>query len=435
MSKITNVKAREIFDSRGNPTIEVDVILSDGTMGRAAIPSGASTGEREAVELRDGDKKRLQGKGVLKAVDNVNKMIAPKIIGMDAQDQVLIDKTMIALDGTPNKEKLGANAILGVSLAAAKAAANFLKIPLYRYIGGTNAKLLPVPMANVLNGGKHADNTVDLQEFMLMPIGARSLKEALVYLAESFHTLKSILKSKGYNTSVGDEGGFAPNLKSNEEPLELLVEAIEKAGFKPGVDISIALDPAASELWSEAAKDGKKGYKFWKSTKEIYSSEKMVEFYVDLVNKYPIVSLEDGLGENDWDGWKLLTDKLGKKIQIVGDDIFVTNPSIFKKGIEKGIANSILIKLNQIGTLTETLDAVEMAKQANYTAVVSHRSGETEDSTIADLVVALNTGQIKTGSMSRTDRIAKYNQLIRIEEELGDTALFPGKDVFYNLKK
>jgi enolase len=435
MSTIIDIQAREIFDSRGNPTIEVDVILEDGTMGRAAVPSGASTGEREAVELRDGDKKRLGGKGVLKAVENVNETIAEEIVGMDVLNQVEIDTTLIELDGTPNKEKLGANAILGVSLAVAKAAANYLGLPLYRYIGGTNAKVMPIPMANVLNGGKHADNTVDLQEFMIMPVGAPSFKDAIVYLAETFHALKSILKEKGYSTAVGDEGGFAPNLKSNEEPLELLVKAIEKAGYKPGKDIYIALDPAASELWSEAEKDGKKGYKFWKSTGQILTSEQMVEFYEKLVSAYPIISLEDGLGENDWEGWKILTERLGKKIQLVGDDIFVTNPKILKEGIQKGIANSILIKLNQIGTLTETIDAVEMAKQANYTAVVSHRSGETEDTTIADFVVALNTGQIKTGSMSRTDRIAKYNQLLRIEEELGDNAKFPGLSAFYNIYK
>ncbi len=435
MSTIIDIQAREIFDSRGNPTVEVDVILEDGTMGRAAVPSGASTGEREAVELRDGDKKRLLGKGVLKAVENVNETIAEEVVGMDALNQVEIDKTMIELDGTENKEKLGANAILGVSLAVAKAASNYLGLPLYRYIGGTNSKIMPIPMANVLNGGKHADNTVDLQEFMIMPVGAPSFKEALVYLAETFHALKSILKSKGYSTAVGDEGGFAPDLKSNEEPLELLVEAIEKAGYKAGKDIYIALDPASSELWSEAEKDGKKGYKFWKSTKQILSSEQMVEFFEKLVNSYPIISIEDGLGENDWEGWKLLTDKLGKKIQLVGDDIFVTNPKILEEGIKKGIANSILIKLNQIGTLTETIDAVEMAKKAGYTAVVSHRSGETEDATIADLVVALNTGQIKTGSMSRTDRIAKYNQLIRIEEELGEIAIYPQMKAFYNIYK
>lgn len=435
MSTIIDIQAREIFDSRGNPTVEVDVILEDGTMGRAAVPSGASTGEREAVELRDGDKKRLSGKGVLKAVENVNETIAEEIVGMDALNQVEVDRTMIELDGTENKEKLGANAILGVSLAVAKAAANYLGLPLYRYIGGTNTKIMPVPMANVLNGGKHADNTVDLQEFMIMPVGAPSFKEALVYLAETFHALKSILKSKGYSTAVGDEGGFAPDLKSNEEPLELLVEAIEKAGYKAGKDIYIALDPASSELWSEAEKDGKKGYKFWKSTKQILTSEQMVEFWEKLVNSYPIISIEDGLGENDWEGWKLLTDRLGKKIQLVGDDVFVTNPKILEEGIKKGIANSILIKLNQIGTLTETIDAVEMAKRAGYTAVVSHRSGETEDATIADLVVALNTGQIKTGSMSRTDRIAKYNQLIRIEEELGDMAIYPQLKAFYNIYK
>jgi enolase len=435
MSTIIDIQAREIFDSRGNPTVEVDVILEDGTMGRAAVPSGASTGEREAVELRDGDKKRLGGKGVLKAVENVNETIAEEIVGMDVLNQVEIDTTLIELDGTPNKEKLGANAILGVSLAVAKAAANYLGLPLYRYIGGTNAKVMPIPMANVLNGGKHADNTVDLQEFMIMPVGAPSFKDAIVYLAETFHALKSILKEKGYSTAVGDEGGFAPNLKSNEEPLELLVKAIEKAGYKPGKDIYIALDPAASELWSEAEKDGKKGYKFWKSTGQILTSDQMVEFYEKLVSAYPIISLEDGLGENDWEGWKILTERLGKKIQLVGDDIFVTNPKILKEGIQKGIANSILIKLNQIGTLTETIDAVEMAKQANYTAVVSHRSGETEDTTIADFVVALNVGQIKTGSMSRTDRIAKYNQLLRIEEELGDNAKFPGLSAFYNIYK
>ncbi|MGA2142608.1 MAG: phosphopyruvate hydratase [Brevinematales bacterium] len=435
MSTIVDVHAREIFDSRGNPTVEVEVALEDGTVGRAAVPSGASTGEREAVELRDGDKKRLDGKGVEKAVENVNSIISEEVVGLDSLNQVEVDKVMIELDGTPTKSKLGANAILGVSLANARAAADYIGMPLYRYIGGVNSKVMPVPMANVLNGGKHSDNTVDLQEFMIMPIGAPSFKEALVYMAETFHALKSILKSKGYSTAVGDEGGFAPDLKNNEEPLELLVEAIKKAGYKPGEDISIALDPAASELWGEAEKDGKKGYKFWKSSKEIFSSEKMVDFYVNLVNKYPIISLEDGLGENDWEGWKLLTEKLGKKIQLVGDDIFVTNPAILKEGISKGIANSVLIKLNQIGTLTETIDCVEMAKRAGYTAVVSHRSGETEDTTIADLVVALNTGQIKTGSMSRTDRVAKYNQLIRIEEELGDFAQYNGKAVFYNLYK
>ena len=435
MATIIAVNAREIFDSRGNPTIEVEVILEDGTYGRAAVPSGASTGEREAVELRDGDKKRLGGKGVLKAVENVNDKIAEEIIGMDVLDQVEIDNLLIELDGTPNKAKLGANAILGVSLAVAKAAAEYLGIPLYRYIGGTNAKILPIPMANVLNGGKHADNNVDLQEFMIMPVGAPSFKESLVYLAETFHTLKSILKQNGYNTSVGDEGGFAPNLKSNEEALDLLVKAIEKAGYKPGEDIYIALDPAASELWSEAENEGKKGYKFWKSTGEILTSEQMIDFYEKLVNNYPIISIEDGLGENDWDGWKLLTERLGKKIQLVGDDIFVTNPKILKEGIKNGIANSILIKLNQIGTLTETIDAVQMAQRAGYTTVVSHRSGETEDTTIADLAVALNIGQIKTGSMSRTDRIAKYNQLIRIEEELEVSAQFKGKEVFYNLFK
>ncbi|HOK40441.1 MAG TPA: phosphopyruvate hydratase [bacterium] len=433
MPYIEQVIAREILDSRGNPTIEVDVITESGIIGRAAVPSGASTGENEAVELRDGDKKRYLGKGVLKAVENVNETIADEIIGLDVREQVEIDKLLIELDGTPNKEKLGANAILGVSLAIAKAAAQFSDLPLYKYIGGANAKVLPVPMLNIINGGKHADNTVDLQEFMIMPIGADSFREALRWSAEVFHTLKSVLKSKGYNTAVGDEGGFAPSLKSNEEPLQVIVEAIEKAGYEPGKQIGIALDPAASELWSEAEKDGKKGYKFWKSTKDILTSEQMVDFYVNLVNKYPIISLEDGMGENDWDGWKLLTEKLGKKIQLVGDDLFVTNTKFLKKGIELGVANSILIKLNQIGTVTETLDTISMATRASYTSVISHRSGETEDSVIADLVVAVNAGQIKTGSTSRTDRICKYNQLLRIEEELGNTAVFLGKSVFFNL--
>lgn len=431
MSFIEIVKARQILDSRGNPTVEVDVITCDGILGRAAVPSGASTGTKEAVELRDGDKKKYNGKSVLKAVENVNKIIAKEIKGMCVFDQIAIDKKMIELDSTENKGKLGANAILGVSLAVSKAAANILKIPLYRYIGGTNAKLLPVPMANVINGGAHADSNVDIQEFMLMPVGAPCFSEAIRWGAETFHALKSVLKSKGYNTAVGDEGGFAPNCKSNEEPLQLLVEAIEKAGYRPGIDIAIAMDPAASEFYDEE----KKKYVFKKSTKEELTSEQMVDFWTNLVNKYPIVSIEDGMSELDWNGHKMLTEKLGKKIQIVGDDLFVTNPKILKKGIEDGVCNSILIKVNQIGTLTETLDAIEMAKKAGYTAVVSHRSGETEDSTISDIVVAMNAGQIKTGSFSRTDRIAKYNQLLRIEEELGALAEFKGREVFYNLKK
>jgi len=428
---IQSIHGREIFDSRGNPTLEVDVTLQDGSFGRAAVPSGASTGSREAVELRDGGK-RLNGKGVRNAVDHVNKEISLALVGFDALDQPGLDHALIALDGTANKSKLGANALLGVSLAVAKAAAVHTRQPLYRYLGGVGARTLPVPMANVLNGGKHSDNTVDMQEFMIMPIGAPSFSEAVVYLADTFHALKGILSKKGLATSVGDEGGFAPNLKNNEEPLQFLVQAIEAAGYRPGEDIGIALDPAASELWEEAEKDGKKGYKFWKSSKEILTSGQMVDFYVDLVKKYPIVSLEDGLGEKDWDGWKLLTDKLGSKIQVMGDDIFVTNPAIFAEGIHKGIGNSILIKLNQIGTLTETIDTVEMARNAHYTSVVSHRSGETEDTTIADLVVALGTAQIKTGSISRTDRVAKYNQLLRIEEALGKSARYYGPSVFFS---
>lgn len=431
MSYIEVVKARQILDSRGNPTVEVDVVTCEGILGRAAVPSGASTGTKEAVELRDGDKKKYNGKSVLKAVENVNKIIAKELKGMCVFNQVAIDKKMIDLDGSENKGKLGANAILGVSLAVAKAAANTLKLPLYRYIGGTNAKTLPVPMANVINGGAHADSNVDLQEFMIMPVGAPSFSEAIRWGAETFHALKAVLKSKGYNTAVGDEGGFAPNCKSNEEPLQLLVEAIEKAGYKPGDEIAIALDPAASEFYDEA----KKRYVFKKSTKEELTSEQMADFYVNLVNKYPIVSIEDGMAEFDWEGHRLLTEKLGNRIQLVGDDIFVTNPKILAKGIKEGICNSILIKVNQIGSLTETLDTIEMAKRANYTAVVSHRSGETEDSTIADIVVAVNAGQIKTGSFSRTDRIAKYNQLLRIEEELGEHAQFDGKAIFYNVKK
>ncbi|MBP8975448.1 MAG: phosphopyruvate hydratase [Bacteroidetes bacterium] len=420
---IIDVWAREILDSRGNPTIEVDVELEDGVVGRAAIPSGASTGENEAVELRDGDKTRYMGKGVLKAVDNVNNIIADEVIGFDATDQVGIDKLMIELDGTHNKGKLGANAILGVSLATARAAAVSLGLPLYRYIGGTNAKILPAPMMNILNGGKHADNNVDPQEFMIMPLDAPSFSEALRMGAEVFHTLKKVLNAKGYNTAVGDEGGFAPSLKSNVEAIEVILEAITKAGYKPGQQVFIALDPAASEMYDNE----KKKYVFWKSDKSERTSEQMVKFWEDWVRQYPIVSLEDGMAENDWDGWKMLTDAIGDKVQLVGDDLFVTNVEYLSKGISLGVANSILIKVNQIGTLTETLDAVEMAKRAHYTAVLSHRSGETEDSTIADIAVATNCGMIKTGSASRTDRIAKYNQLLRIEEELGSNAIYAGK--------
>ncbi len=422
MSVIVDVHAREILDSRGNPTIEVEVLLDTGAWGRAAIPSGASTGEKEAVELRDGDKSRFGGKGVLNAVENVNGEIAEAVMDLDALDQVGLDNLLIDLDGTPNKSRLGANAILGVSLAVAKAAADELGLPLYRYIGGSNSKILPVPMMNILNGGKHADNTVDFQEFLIMPHGADSFAEALRKGAETFHALKSVLKAKGYNTAVGDEGGFAPNLRSNTEALDLIVEAIEKAGYKPGDEISIAMDVAASEMYlSDSGL-----YQFFKSDKSEKTAEQLIDIYEDLINQYPIVSLEDGLGENDWEGWKILTERLGSKVQLVGDDIFVTNPEIFAKGIDEGIANSILIKLNQIGTLTETLDTIEMAKNAGYTCVISHRSGETEDTTLADLAVATNVGQIKTGSASRTDRIAKYNQLLRIEEELDTTAIFPG---------
>ncbi|MBI4618688.1 MAG: phosphopyruvate hydratase [Desulfobacterales bacterium] len=427
MSKIADIRARQILDSRGNPTVEVDVILESGVVGRACVPSGASTGEREAIELRDGNKKEFLGKGVTKAVNNVNKTIRPEVIGLDAVNQKLVDRRLIELDGTENKKMLGANAILGVSLAVAKAAAALLDLPLYQYLGGVNAKALPVPMMNILNGGAHADNNVDIQEFMIMPLGAESFSHALRIGVEVFHNLKTTLKGKGYNTAVGDEGGFAPNLKSNEEAIEVILESIEKAGYKAGKEVYIALDSAASSFY----KDGI--YILGAEKEPEKSSEDMVNFYSALVEKYPIISIEDGLAENDWDGWKLLTERLGKRIQIVGDDIFVTNTRIFKKGIEQGIANSILIKVNQIGTLTETMDAIEMAKRAGYTAIVSHRSGETEDTTIADLVVACNTGQIKTGSVSRTDRVAKYNQLIRIEEELGREAVFSGKEVLYNL--
>ena len=422
MPYIEDIIAREILDSRGNPTIEVDVILESGIIGRAAVPSGASTGTREAVELRDGDKDRFGGKGVLKAVQNVEEIIAPELIGIDCREQVLIDELMIELDGTKNKSKLGANAILGVSLAVAKAAAEYSELPLFKYLGGAQARVLPVPMMNVLNGGAHADNRVDVQEFMIVPAGGPSFSEALRYGAEVFHTLKKVLKDKGYSTAVGDEGGFAPDLKSNEEALKLIVEAIEKAGYKPGEEIFIALDPAASEFF----KDGKYHLD---STGDVFTSEQMIDLYNEWVKKYPIFSIEDGLAESDWDGWKKLTEKLGDKIQLVGDDIFVTNPEIFKEGIEKGIANSILIKLNQIGTLTETVNTIKMAKLNGYTAVVSHRSGETEDTTIADFSVAFETGQIKTGSMSRTDRLAKYNQLLRIEELLSEDAVYAGLSI------
>lgn len=426
--EIVDVFARQILDSRCFPTVEVEVVLEDGTLGRAAVPSGASTGIFEAVELRDGDKGAYNGKGVLKAVENVNNIIAPELVGMNVLDQVSIDKLMIELDGTPNKGKLGANAILGVSLAVAQAAANALGLPLYQYIGGVNAKVLPVPMMNIINGGKHADNNVDLQEFMIMPAGAPSFSEALRMSSEVYHALKSSLKSKGYETGVGDEGGFAPNLKSNEEAIQVIIEAIEKAGYVPGKDIFIALDPASSELFE----DGKYNLK---GEGKVLTPAEMVDFYVDLVNKYPIISIEDGMAEEDWDGWKLITEKLGNKIQLVGDDLFVTNTERLKRGIKTGTANSILIKLNQIGTLTETLNAMEMAERAGYTAVVSHRSGETEDTTIADLVVAMNAGQIKTGAPARSERVAKYNQLLRIEEELADMAEYRGLDAFYNIKK
>ncbi len=428
MSEIIDIYAREILDSRGNPTVEVEVALETGVIGRAAVPSGASTGEREALELRDGDKSRYLGKGVLKAVEHVNEVIAIDLIGWEASDQIGIDRKLLELDGTDFKSKLGANALLGVSMACAKAAAEDAGLPLYQYIGGANAKELPVPMMNIINGGEHADNNVDIQEFMIMPAGADSFKEALRMGAEIFHALKKVLKDKGYNTSVGDEGGFAPNLKSNEEALQVIMEAIAAAGYKAGEDVLLALDVAASEIY----KDGK--YNFANEAQPIKTAAETIAFYEDLVDRYPIISIEDGLAENDWDGWKLMTDKLGSKIQIVGDDLFVTNTKILKEGIDKGITNSILIKVNQIGTLTETLEAIEMAKRAGYTTVISHRSGETEDTTIADLAVAANTGQIKTGSLCRTDRICKYNQLLRIEDELDETAVFRGKDVFYNLK-
>ncbi len=430
MTIISDVYAREILDSRGNPTIEVEVWTEDGGYGRAGIPSGASTGAFEAVELRDGDKSRYLGKGVLTAVDNVNNIIAPELIGRDSLEQVSIDKMLIKLDGTPNKAKLGANAILGVSMACARAAANALGVPLYQYLGGVNAKTLPVPMMNILNGGQHADNNVDIQEFMVMPVGACCFKEALRMGAEIFHSLKTVLKAKGLNTAVGDEGGFAPNLTSNEEALITIVEAIKKAGYEPGKDVMLALDVAASELYNSETKT----YKLAGEGKEFTKSE-IVDFYVYLTNKYPIISIEDGMDEEDWEGWSMLNEKLGDKVQIVGDDLFVTNTERLIKGIEQKSANSILIKLNQIGTITETLDAIEMAKRAGYTAVVSHRSGETDDSTIADLVIATNAGQIKTGAPSRIDRVAKYNQLLRLEDILGDAAQYKGMEIFYNIKR
>lgn len=425
MATIIDVHAREILDSRGNPTVEVDVLLDEGTMATAAVPSGASTGQFEAVELRDSDKKRFGGKGVLKAVSHVNDIIGPEIIGLDPTEQVAIDKLMIELDGTPNKGRLGANAILGVSIAVAKAAADSAGLPLFQYLGGVNAKEMPVPMMNIMNGGAHADNNVDIQEFMIMPVGASSFAEALRWCAEVYHTLKSVLKEKGLATGVGDEGGFAPNLSSNEEALQVICEAVKAAGLEPGKDISLAIDAASSEFFADGnynlAGEGK-----------VKSAAEMVDFYEELVNKYPIVSIEDGLAEEDWAGWKLLTERLGKKIQLVGDDLFVTNTERLAKGIANDTANSILIKVNQIGTLTETFDAIEMAKRAGYTCVISHRSGETEDATIADIAVAVNAGQIKTGAPARSERVAKYNQLLRIEELLEDTAQYRGSAVFYN---
>jgi enolase len=429
MPIISNIYAREVLDSRGNPTVEVEVFTESGAFGRAIVPSGASTGEHEAIELRDGDKSRYLGKGVLQAVKNVNEVIAPNIIGYDVTFQTTIDKIMLELDGTKNKSKLGANAILGVSMAVARAAADFVGLPLYLYLGGFNAKQLPTPMMNIINGGSHADNNVDFQEFMIMPVGAKTFREALRMGAEVFHNLKKVLSGKGFNTAVGDEGGFAPDLQSNEDGIKVIIEAIEKAGFVPGKDVYIAMDVAASEFYNKSTKL----YEL-KGEGKTLNAEQMVEFYSGLVEKYPIISIEDGLDENDWEGWAKLTKALGKKIQLVGDDLFVTNTEKLAKGIEMGIANSILIKVNQIGTLTETFNAIEMAKRAGYTAVVSHRSGETEDTTIAEIAVATNSGQIKTGSLSRTDRIAKYNQLLRIEEELDEAAEYKGLDSFYNLR-
>ena len=431
MSRIIDVHAREVLDSRGNPTVEVEVYTDCGDLGRAIVPSGASTGEREALELRDGDKTRYLGKGVLKAVENVNDVLSEVVIGMDVTDQVAIDHALIEADGTKDKSKYGANAILGISLACARAAANHYDMPLYRYLGGMNAKKMPMPMMNVLNGGSHADSSVDFQEFMIMPVGAPSIREAIRMGSEVFHHLKNVLKEKGQVTAVGDEGGFAPNLEDNEAPLKCIMEAIERAGYKAGEDICIAMDVAASEFYNKETKM----YELKKSNGGAKTTEEMITWYEELVAKYPIISIEDGLGENDWGGWKKLTERLGQKVQLVGDDLFVTNTAILQEGINKDIANSILIKVNQIGTLTETFDAMELARSHGYTAVVSHRSGETEDTTIADIAVAFNAGQIKTGSLSRTDRIAKYNQLMRIEEELGDDAIYPGRHAFYNIYK
>lgn len=428
MTVIEDVFAREVLDSRGNPTVEVEVLLENGASGRAIVPSGASTGAFEAVELRDGDKSRYLGKGVQQAVENVNVVIAAEIIGMDALDQVEIDETLLKLDGTPNKSRLGANAILGVSLAVARAAAAAVSLPLYRYIGGTNARVLPVPMMNILNGGKHADNNVDIQEFMIMPVGASNIYEAVRMGAEVFHHLKQVLRSRGLATAVGDEGGFAPNLESNEEALQVILQAVEQAGYIPGEDIALALDVAATELYDEERRDYYLAGEGLRKT-----AAEMVTYYRELVSKYPIISIEDGLAEEDWEGWKLLTTELGSRVQLVGDDLFVTNTDRLERGIEKGVANSILIKVNQIGTLTETLAAIEMAHRAGYTTVISHRSGETEDTTIADLAVAVNAGQIKTGAPSRTDRVAKYNQLMRISEYLGESALYPGSGAFFSI--
>ena len=429
MAYIEDLVAREVLDSRGNPTVEVEVLLDDGTEGRAIVPSGASTGVHEAVELRDGDKGRYLGKGTLTAVKNVNEIIADEIVGMDPFDQPGLDKVLIELDGTTNKGKLGANAILGVSLAVARAAAESIGLPLFQYLGGVNAKVLPVPMMNILNGGSHADNNVDIQEFMIMPVGASCFREALRMGAETFHNLKKILKDRGLNTNVGDEGGYAPDLKTNEEAIQVIIEAIKQAGYEPGKDICIALDCAASEFYDE-----EKNVYDWKGEGRVMTAAELCAFYEDICSKYPVLSIEDGMAEDDWDGWKLLNEKIGDRVQLVGDDLFVTNTERLKRGIEEKAANSILIKVNQIGSLTETLDAIEMAKKAGFTAVVSHRSGETEDTTIADLVVGVNAGLIKTGSASRTDRICKYNQLLRIEEMLGDAAQYAGMDAFYNLK-
>ncbi|MBI5232299.1 MAG: phosphopyruvate hydratase [Coriobacteriales bacterium] len=429
MSNIVDVYAREVLDSRGNPTVEVEVVLDDGSFGRAIVPSGASTGAFEAVELRDGDDARYLGKGVQQAVTNVNEVIAPEILGLDATDQRLVDEAMLELDGTPNKSRLGANAILGVSLAVAKAASESTELTLYSYVGGANAHTLPVPMMNILNGGAHADNNVDLQEFMVMPVGASTFAEALRWCAEIYHTLKKVLGDRGLGTGVGDEGGFAPNLGSNEEALQVIVEAVERAGYSPGDQIRFALDPATTEIY-----DADRGVYVLAGEGRELTSAQMVDFWADLVDRYPIVSIEDGMAEEDWDGWKLLTDKLGKRVQLVGDDLFVTNTERLRKGIEMGVANSILVKVNQIGSLTETLEAIEMANRAGYTAVISHRSGETEDTTIADLSVAVNAGQIKTGAPARSDRVAKYNQLLRIEEELGDSGTYPAEEAFFNLR-